>query len=215
MPRNENCELKNELEETLIRQLQEQGLNATTYKSIADDLGISRALVQHYYPKKIDFALFFLETLMSEAAKTLGIDSYSSNERLNVEDAYLLGCLYYGYLLDDEGGSQLLFDILKDRELSDELMRAHYEWGLENIDPTRPDFESRSHDVITTWGGFYELMYMALKQGFDPDLPKSSIPLLVSFLADSSEVHINADKLRGMHIDPTKLGILKNVMKKR
>ena len=171
------------------------------------------AELEHYYPRKIDFALLFFETLMSEVAMILDIDSYAQEFQLDVEEAYLLGCLYYGYLFDDEGGRKLLFDILKDREFSDELMRAHYEWGLEYVDPTRPDFDHRSFEVITTWGGFYELMYLALKQDFDPNLPISTIPILTSFLADNPNIHVDEKRLKDIRIDPKKLETLKEAMR--
>lgn len=196
MPRTKNPELRESLEGVLRRSLVARGLNATSYQLVAEEAGISRALVQYYYPRKMDFAINFLEKATLSAAEILGIDAYAENARLSYLDAYRIGCLYYGFLLDEEGGQLLLFDILKDRELADELMYLHYAWGLVNIDPTRPAHESRSQDVIQTWGGFYELMYFSIKQDFRFDVSERLIPLLESFHAGGSEPFPPAELFR-------------------
>ncbi|WP_255464110.1 MULTISPECIES: TetR/AcrR family transcriptional regulator [unclassified Adlercreutzia] len=164
-----------------------RGLDATSYQLVAEEAGISRALVQHYYPRKMDFAAEYLNGLLSTIADMLGIVGYGTPSQLSYLDAHRIGCLYYGYLLSKDGGRRLLYDMLKDRELADELMRGHYEWGLENLDPTRPAFESRSQRVIEVWGGFYELMYYSIKQGFEIDAPSKSLQILEAFHDGAAE----------------------------
>ncbi|WP_172135704.1 TetR/AcrR family transcriptional regulator [Adlercreutzia sp. ZJ473] len=181
MPRTKNPELRKRLEAVIQKSLVTRGLDATSYQLVAEEAGISRALVQHYYPRKMDFAVEYLNGLLSTIADMLGIVEYGGPTRLSYLDAHRIGCLYYGYLLSKNGGRLLLYDILKDRALADELMRGHYEWGLENLDPSRPEFESRSQHVIEVWGGFYELMYYSIKQDFDIDVPLKSIQILKAF----------------------------------
>ena len=212
MPRNENLALKRQLEDALRAHLSDAGLDATSYQVVADELGISRALVQHYYPRKMDFAAYFLETLLVNIANILGIDSYAKGARLATRDAYLMGCLYYEYLLDPDGGRRLLFDILKNRELADELMYHHYQWGLANVDPSRPRFEERSQEVIKVWGGFYDLMYHSIKNDFEIDVPANVIPIFTSFLEDSKDHPISAQELEETAIDPHLLEKLKTSM---
>lgn len=181
MPRAENPELKKRLEAVIQRNLCIRGFDATSYQTIADDAEISRALVQHYYPRKMDFAINFLMRLLSTAASILGIDGYDGYSRIDYLNAYRIGCLYYGYLLNENGARLMFFDLLKDRERTDELMLSHYEWALVNVDPDRPAYDAQSQNVIEAWGGFYELMYRSIKQDFGVFVPSKLYCLLKAF----------------------------------
>ena len=212
MARSENPELKKKLGIALQKHLYGKGLEATSYQTIADEVGISRALVQHYCPRKMDFAIDFLQRLLSATASILGIDKYAENKALSYSDAYLIGCLYYGFLLNENGGRHLLFDILKNRELSDELMYLHYQWGLTNLDSSRPEFESRSQEVIETWGGFYELMYYSIKYDLEIDVSAKTVPLLAAFAEEGNPEILFDKKIEGLHVDSSLLKKIKNVM---
>ncbi len=209
MPRTGNLELRNDLETALYRSLVTRGLDATSYQLVADEAGISRALVQHYYPRKMDFAVEYLNGLLSTIADMLGIAEYGAPSRLSYLDAHRIGCLYYGYLLSKDGARLLLYDMLKDRNLADELMRGHYEWGLENLDPSRPKFESRSQRVIEVWGGFYELMYYSIKQDFEIDVPSKSFQILEAFHDGAAEPFDPDGELCGKPFDAYLLDELK------
>lgn len=181
MSRAENPELKKRLEAAIQRNLCTRGLDATSYQTIADDANISRALVQHYYPRKMDFAINFLERLLSTAASILGIDDYDGHSKIDYLNAYRIGCLYYDYLLSEDGARLMFFDLLKDRELTDEMMFSHYEWALVNVDPNRPTYDAQSQDAIEAWGGFYELLYRSIKQDFGVCVPEKLYSLLKAF----------------------------------
>lgn len=187
MSRTENPELKKRLEAVIQRSLCTRGLDATSYKLIADEVGISRALVQHYFPRKMDFIVNFRDRLLSSSANILGIVEYEAHSNLNYLDAYRIGCLLYEYLLREDGARRMFFDLLKDRELTDEMMLLHYEWGLANINASLPSYESRSQEVIETWGGFYELMYRSIKENFEVYLPEKLYQLLKAFHQGESE----------------------------
>lgn len=188
MARSKNPELQSSLEQALYESLCSNGLDGTSYQLLADRVGISRALVQHYYPKKIDFAMGFLKRVMAAACEILGIESYAKGDPIGYLDTYRASCLYYSYLLDEDGARPLLFSILKDRELTDELMHQHYEWGLQFTNPSLPSYELRSQDLIEAWGGFYELMYFSIKQGFELDVPMRVLHLLDDFIDNQDGV---------------------------
>lgn len=212
MARTANLELQHKLEASLHKHLCNNGLDGTTYQKISDDVGISKALMQHYYPRKMDFAIGFLKDIMQAASEVLGIENYAKGALLGYLDSYRLSCLYYGFLLDKEGAQSLLFDILKNREYTDELMHLHYEWGLQFVDSTLPTFEQRPQDVIEVWGGFYELMYFSIKEDFELDIPVRIIHLFEPFLNNVESSQDWAQTFLAQQPSPAQLDELKVMM---
>lgn len=213
MTRSENKELRQKLRTVLWRSLCEKGLDATSYQSIADDAGISRALVQHYYPRKMDFAADFLEGALLTAATVLKVEAYVRDEGLSPYDSHRMGCLYYGFLLDEHGARGFLFDILKNRAFADELMRQHYSWALKNLDPTLPSYEDRTEGAIMAWGGFYELMYASIKLGTPFDVPSKALFILRAFLEQKGEIGTVLDEAAEYRPDPELLRKLSELMR--
>lgn len=215
MSRSENIELRRKLSAAIWRLLCNKGLDATSYQDIANEAGVSRSLVQHYYPRKMDFAVDFLEGLLEIAATVSSIDAYARKETLTPLDAQRMGCLYYGYLLDENGARAVLFDILKNREFADELMRQHYEWALLNLNPTLPPYERRTEEVIMTWGGFYELMYASVKQGMTFDVPAKTLIILRAFL-EQGEMNVAAiNEANGYEFDRALLCEMNTLVRQR
>lgn len=188
MSRKENVELRAALRRSLRRSLCEKGYEATTYQAIAKEAGVSRMVVQYYYPHKLAFAVEFLEDLLAACAEVLRIDGYSQAARLSSAETYEMACLYYGSLFSTEGMRSFLFDILKDRELADELMSRHIAWVSDKVGPAVARGGDLSQEQIFAIGGFYEVMYWALRDGREFDHEQMSFSLVNAFVSPQAQI---------------------------
>lgn len=212
MPRTKNPELREKLELVIQDCLEKRGLDETSYQLVSERAGISRALVQHYYPSKFDFAVSYLNKLLDTIAEVLDIVEYSDHSKITYDEAAMMGCLYYGYLLSRDGGRLLLFDILKNRELADELMRGHYEWCLRWLDTSLSDFEHRPQSIIENMGGFYELMYNSIKHDFEIDIPSKVLSMLSLVSDDEVDSQFLKQNSADMLLNPDLMNELKTMM---
>lgn len=143
------------------RLFRKQGYNATSYQSIADELHESRALIQHYFPQKSDFALIFFDLLGTCTTKLLDRKNLLTGSELI--DFYLIGQLYFSYLAQNEATKRLVVDILSDRNLSDEVLFLSSQW-VEGFLPGESEEENQWNleRILLRGGGILTYIHYCL-----------------------------------------------------
>ncbi len=160
-PRNE--QLKKRIIEVVKEQFYKRGYNETSYRSIAEECGISRALVQYHFPKKESLAEAFMTDILDECMDELNLTNSDLIE--NFEAIKSVGVLFFNKLLKNQGSRFFLQDVLQNRDMTENILAFNFEWALSHaID----NFESKTSDVnlrrniVLHMGGFYELLYWSL-----------------------------------------------------
>ncbi|MGI6216483.1 MAG: TetR/AcrR family transcriptional regulator [Coriobacteriales bacterium] len=162
MSRPRNDKLKEEILKESWQQFRKYGYNGTTYTKIAEACGISRNLVQYHFPKKELLSVAFMERVMAEAQRSLGI----SEEELhgNFRAFYEVIYCFFAFLLQENGYRKFLQDIILSRERTEKIFAFNLSWTLERIDlPADADLEPIYQEMIVILGGFCELMYYCLQ----------------------------------------------------
>jgi AcrR family transcriptional regulator len=146
----------------------ELGYEETTYQAVADRCGVTRALVQHYFPAKIDFAVGLFRDILNKLA--LALDGFPYEHRF--QNLLLIGESFFGYLLKNTNSRRLTVDILSSRTLTAKVLAFNIEWaeGFIKIAPSPQYVETFSDNVTSAMGGFYELLFQKLSQGRPIDL---------------------------------------------
>lgn len=142
----------------------QKGYNATSMAEIAKNCGMSKSLVQKHFPKKDLFIRCFLQDLLNCA------DEYLENHGLRTDsywaNLFLIGQIHYAFLLADEGRRTLIYDIISNRQLTEEMIRLDIEWAfryMENF--TADEREEIYEDMSMVMGGTYELLFQRLSSG--------------------------------------------------
>lgn len=142
--------------------LLERGLEATTYRSVAEHAGCSRALVQYYYPQKSAFVEGFLTRMGDETVAAL--------ERAGIPGEDLLAGLYpflqlHFSLLASDRLRPLATDVLARRDITSQVMRADQRWTLlARHAPSLTQAQARYRYGMVV-GGSYDLLYQQLLVG--------------------------------------------------
>jgi len=166
MPRPKNEKLKHEILGAARASFRARGYDATSYAIVAEACGISRNLVQYHFPKKQQLAIGFMERLLEESRIALGI----SEEELkgNLTHIFVIGVCFFEFLLQEKGYRAFLADVIRNRDLTEEVLSFNGDWALAQLGV--PDgFEASDarvvRAVIVQMGGFYELLYRCLTVG--------------------------------------------------
>ncbi|MGI6590113.1 MAG: TetR/AcrR family transcriptional regulator [Eggerthellaceae bacterium] len=171
MGRPRNYKLKERIAKAACALFREQGYDDTSYADIAQACGIRKNLVQYHYPRKELFAIAFMERVLAEAQAALGY----SNEDLRDDFGaiYRVGVCYFEYLLREGGYRTFLQDVIRNRDLTERILAFNIQWALErsNVDASHGDPEGDMvRSVVASMGGFYELLYYCLKNGYAFDV---------------------------------------------
>ena len=146
----------------------EKGFQDTSYTDLADRSGVSRSLVQYYYPKK--------DLLVIACGKAIVIASHlvahsDLHQEINqVSSAYATGQVLLAALFIHEGTRKFLLDALRDRDITQRLIIQNYQLAHrtfsvdENVQPLIPD------NVMMMAGGLGELAYSYLMRGETPEI---------------------------------------------
>ena len=188
MARQENPELRAQLQRAIHKSLSSKGYGATTYQSISEDVGVSRMVVQYYYPRKMAFAQSYLEMLLESCAEVLQIEGYTQGERISTESTFKMGCLYYQYLFSNEGTRRLLLDLVRDRDVCVEMMDIHMRWAFGTIEGSNMSGDSFATEQLMVMGGFYELMYRTLKFNVAFDTPRFLAAMINAFASSGQKI---------------------------
>lgn len=183
MARPKNEELKADITATVERQFIKQGYNATSYRTIAEECGIGRALVQYHFPKKEKLAEAFMASLLEKSIVELGFTEADLHGNFDAIKA--VGVHYFEKLLAKKGSRQFLQDILEKRDMTEEILSFNLNWALSHLDASTADKTSHvrlQRNVILHLGGFYELLYWSLRHDESIDI-ESELTIVVDSFA--------------------------------
>lgn len=166
-PRNE--ELFRNIRQTAFRQLVTYGYTDTTYQSIATACDVTRTAVQNYYASKPELALDFFGDLLTAIGTVVRAEGlHKENE---FDTMFCIGQSFFSFLMRDAETRKLLTDTVGSREITSEVLAFEYKWGSAFLKtPLSVPEEKFRDDVIVSMGGFYELLYSALKDDRPFDL---------------------------------------------
>ena len=161
MARPKNEKLKDEIAQVAARQFAERGYDATSYTTIAEECGISRNLAQYHWPKKELLAVRYMEDLLSECVSELG---YEDSDLIDdYERIAAVGTRFFETLLSKEGTRLFLKDIIASRDLTETVLAFNLDWATSRVRSTDYDPDATQRAVISSMGGFYDLLYWCLK----------------------------------------------------
>lgn len=171
------------IKQAAYKQFLSVGYNATTYQSIADACGLARTNIQYHFPNKTALALAFIEDLLIAARDSLETSPLATAER--IENMFLIGQVFFAYLLDGENHKKFALDLVSSRALTGEILSLDYNWGLtylglelDSLDP------SMNEDIIFSMGGFYELLYHSLNENKPFDVYRQLSKVLKTIMED-------------------------------
>ncbi|MDR1359073.1 MAG: TetR/AcrR family transcriptional regulator [Coriobacteriales bacterium] len=162
--------------QTAFRLFIERGYDSTTYECIARESGSKKTNVQYYFPKKWQLFVLFIEKLLDEIV--IIVDRLPRRGRRDdASTLYLIGQIYYAFLLADDNNCRLFFEAFFYREVTNELLTSNANWALRSFSlggnvPEAGDVLMPA--IIVASNGVYDLMYYALKN----ELPLDPLTLL-------------------------------------
>lgn len=161
------------------------GLQSTSYESISKKSGVSKPLIQHYFPKK--------EDLVIAGVSKLRESSQVQAERMVEEDAdsfrclYILGQIYLKALLATKATRRFLAETLESRKLTAAVMDFDYDWSLAQLEFSKEYEERREffrEQTLERMGGFYEIIYRRLNDSKHIDVPESMYHTMAGIMGD-------------------------------
>ncbi|MGI6216982.1 MAG: TetR/AcrR family transcriptional regulator [Coriobacteriales bacterium] len=188
MPRPENPALKKEMLAQATRLFSKKGYSDTSYSDIARASGITKGLLQYYFPKKEQLATAMMEEVLHNAIDALGFDGgdisgggslvgstmatdeggHDSEDKTSgniesFEQLYEIGQVFFEFLLASEGTRRFLQDIVGDMKLVDSVLAFNLTWALDYAEEeTRSTDDEVVESVVFSMGGFYSLLYYCL-----------------------------------------------------
>ncbi len=168
MARPQNEKLKAAITAAVERQFLERGYRDTSYRSIAEECGISRNLVQYHFPKKEKLAEAFMESLLRKSMRELGFSEADLHGDFKKIKA--VGVLYFETLMASSGSRQFLQDVLASRDMTEDILAFNMDWALDAVGATPATKKDVQQSIVVHMGGFYELLYWALRHDEQIDL---------------------------------------------
>jgi len=164
MPRPQNTERKQEIEQQARSLFRIKGYRATSYSDIAAACGLEKTHVQIHFAKKDLFITHLLSDLLDAADEYFEQSGAMSDDYM--VNLYLVGQIYHAFLLQDEGMRLLTLDILSERKLTELMIQADLDWADRYISEfPHGDEQKILRDITLVMGGVYELVYRSLAAG--------------------------------------------------
>ena len=176
MARPQNEQLKAAITAAVERQFLEHGYRETSYRSIAEECGISRNLVQYHFPKKEKLAEAFMESLLKKSMRDLGF--CEADLRGDFKKIKAVGVRYFETLMASSGSRRFLQDVLASRDMTGEILAFNMDWALDAVGAAPARKKDVQRSIVVHMGGFYELLYWALLHGEKIDL-RSELDIVV------------------------------------
>ena len=179
MPRARNPQTTAAILDTAWRLFTTKGYDCSSYADIAAEVGVSRALVQKYFPKK--------ETLV---IKNLARLRHLANVHVmqNIPDAvtplqreYLVSQIYIAALMSCNDARVFFRDVLRDRELTRTTIQSDARWTYGFLESNRQGLlfdEGVLEDSTAALGALYETMYYCIVTGHEMNLQRRLLPCL-------------------------------------
>lgn len=149
MARPQNEQLKARITAAVERQFLEHGYHETSYRSIAEECGISRNLVQYHFPKKEKLAEAFMESLLKKSM--LELEFSDEDLRGDFKKVKAVGVRYFETLMASSGSRQFLQDVLSSRDMTDDILAFNMDWALEAVGITPVVKKTYSEASWCTW----------------------------------------------------------------
>ncbi len=140
-----------------------KGFVNTSYSDIAKSAGISKSLVQYYFPKKDLIIVSFIEHSLGICKKLLEEDkSFHFDNPL--DELYAIGYLQSYFAIYNPVMKYVASSILKDRDNTIIILEAAASWVLKNVDLVAPDdpvlFQKCRNVLVYVCGGALEYLYV-------------------------------------------------------
>ncbi|WEV58206.1 TetR/AcrR family transcriptional regulator [Ligilactobacillus acidipiscis] len=161
MGRSQNLQEKKRIHQVAMHLFCQRGYRQTSYQKIADIAGIKRTNVQHYFPKKQEFVFIFLNNLLNLSQQYTVKDLEYSD---NIKTFYVLGRIYFNFLLNTKGLEKFTYDIFASREVTDQIIYFNEQWAIDYLKLSTNNEKVISNVVIFAMGGAYEIVYRYLKE---------------------------------------------------
>lgn len=149
--------------------LMEKGYTKTSYTDIAKACGLTRPLVQYYFPKKELFMQKFIERLLELC------NAYLHQHKLNTgscfTDFYLTGSMYFTFLLENETMIPLTKDLIATRSATESISSVMAQWVASQEELQGYGYRTVETAVIASMGGVYDLIFHRLSEGEPDDIP--------------------------------------------
>lgn len=138
----------------------EKGYSATLMKEIAEKAGVTKALVQYYYPHKELFVTEFTQDMLDAA------DDYLNDGGFIGDDYYanllLVGNVHFAYLLESEKMKGLTPEIVASRSITEGIIDLEIEWASTYMD--HGEAEDWADGIAIIMGGAYDMIYRSIQK---------------------------------------------------
>ena len=152
----------------------EKGFQDTSSTDLAERSGVSRSLVQYYYPKKDLLAVAFGKAVV--IASHLVARSELHQAINQVGSAYATGQVLLAALFLHEGARRFLLDALRDRDITQQLIIQNYQLAHRTFSVDKDSQSEIPDRVMMVAGGLGELAYAYLMRGETPEISSILLP---------------------------------------
>jgi AcrR family transcriptional regulator len=176
MVRKKNAKVQNQIEAAIWQLFLTQGYTHTSYANIAAQTQLTRTLIQHYYPHKV--------LMLRPVQLRVGTAVFKQVEKMYPElneplaRYYLIRQLYFGVFLDNRQLNQLYLDILENRKLTEASLNSDLSWSMTFLNQQHELTDDDRFQLISSIGGFYQLIYYALTTGKQFDIGHYFSPIM-------------------------------------
>ncbi len=181
MPRNRREETDRAIQAAAWRLFRQKGCEAASYTELAQASGVSRPLVQRYYPRKsllVDACLVSVRDASAEVCDAAYPARVHPLARL-----YLRGQVNIAAYFADVGTRRFMTDVFASRELTRQTIVDGFMWTVEQTLPEGAAARTQDEpdEVLMATGGLYELVYAYLLADRMPDVPRATMPSVITF----------------------------------
>ena len=169
MAKPKNTEERNRIEKIAFRLLTDKGVSNTSFADIASRAGVTRSLVQHYFPKKDIFIEDFIRRCLTEISELVEESPYIDAED-PIERLYAVGYIQFEFLLYNRQMENLKQDILRTRDNTMLIVDDVIMWAMDYLAEEDDVLKDRVADAIRySMGGAFEHIYACLEKGWPID----------------------------------------------
>lgn len=197
MAKPKNTEERNRIERIAFRILTDKGVSSTSFADIASRAGVTRSLVQHYFPKKDIFIEDFIRRCLNEISSIVE-DSPYIDAANPIERLYAVGYIQFEFLLYNRQMENLKQDILRTRDNTMLIVDDVIMWAMDYLEEEDDRLKDSVAEAIRySMGGAFEQIYACLEKGWPIDgdrISEQVIRMMNASLGYTSEDAISVPK---------------------
>ena len=181
MPKSRNEQTEQAIRSAALRLFLERGYSATSYTDLASCSGVSRTLVQRYYPRKDLLAVGCVAAVREAAVRAC--DEAFASEAHPLVRLYLRGQVNVATYSTCEGIRRLMTDVLRDRDLTRKAIAEGFRWTMAEAlpDAAQTGEEEPPDELLMAMGGLYEVVYAYLVREEMPRVASCTLPSVLTF----------------------------------